>query len=757
MANLFRCTLASGTGSGGAILVTCDSAFAGATITCTDGTATFTQTCPSTAPYTLTFENLYPETWTVSGTVSGTLISQTVEIPSYYPASLVSGFSWQTWVDSSVDLDSSDYSTLADLLADEEAIRELCLVHACVDYMCTFNSVNADLSTVINNDLFAKWVNNSDYALDKMYANVAIADEMDTADKYGYGEWCLMPQVPTMTSNTAPYGTVIKNSETSADAAYKAFDGDNSTAWQSSETSCVNTWIGYNFVSLTIVKGVSFIADATYGYDRMSTFKVQGSNDGFVSDIHDITSALTVPSGNANKLLTYKFDNDTAYSYVRIYCITGSASYRNRMETLQFYAWQPKGNVPVMTSSTAPYGTVSSQGVSTNYNADWKVFDGVDKTTYSSIGGSGHITYKFTNPVCVKKVKILLGGGDTRTTTVSASNDGSTFTPLATNVGNGYTSIDNDTYYLYYRIIGALAVSNLQFYGRELSVSVPTMTSDTAPYGEAFVSSTGINAYNAFDGNTSTRSSVNTVYASASADGYIGYHFISPVDVRTIYVNSNIFHLGHITQITVSGSNDGTTYDDLYTSSESITQAKYIDLNRANHNTYSYYKVSITWKNDRSDQYYGCGLSILQFYGFDYTEREFEPGATKKWLYDHGVELEPYTPNGSILTVVKEDSQIDLRSTANDTSNAIGLYYGKFDLTNYSLMLCNSREWYFANYAPYIGVANNVGDTTLQSFASISNKLQSLDISAYNSSYYVQVSPNSFSGNYENFTELWLE
>ena len=53
---------------------------------------------------------------------------------------------------------------------------------------------------------------------------------MDTADKYGYGEWCLMPQVPTMSSNTTPSGVASASLEGSGDHyAWHAFDKNDST------------------------------------------------------------------------------------------------------------------------------------------------------------------------------------------------------------------------------------------------------------------------------------------------------------------------------------------------------------------------------------------------------------------------------------------------------------------------------------------------------------------------------------------------
>lgn len=77
MPNMFRCTLASGTNKI-PLIVTCASAFAGLTITCTDGTTTLTDVCPSSSPYEIIFNLPNVGTWTVSGTISGTTYTESV-------------------------------------------------------------------------------------------------------------------------------------------------------------------------------------------------------------------------------------------------------------------------------------------------------------------------------------------------------------------------------------------------------------------------------------------------------------------------------------------------------------------------------------------------------------------------------------------------------------------------------------------------------------------------------------------------------
>lgn len=84
MPNMFKSTLASGTSSGIPLIVTCASAFAGLTITCTDGTTTLTDVCPSSSPYEITFNLPNIGTWTVSGTISGTTYTESVLVQDIF-------------------------------------------------------------------------------------------------------------------------------------------------------------------------------------------------------------------------------------------------------------------------------------------------------------------------------------------------------------------------------------------------------------------------------------------------------------------------------------------------------------------------------------------------------------------------------------------------------------------------------------------------------------------------------------------------
>lgn len=78
----FECTVGKG-GESIPLIVTCASAFAGLTITCSDGTTTLTEQCPSSSPYEITFYLPNDGTWEVSGTISGTSYSESIIVQPY--------------------------------------------------------------------------------------------------------------------------------------------------------------------------------------------------------------------------------------------------------------------------------------------------------------------------------------------------------------------------------------------------------------------------------------------------------------------------------------------------------------------------------------------------------------------------------------------------------------------------------------------------------------------------------------------------
>ena len=693
----FRC-IAGQSGNKATITVVGSSVLAGLSVTCSDGVTTLTKTFPSSSPYDVVFDVPDAGTWTVSVTVSGTTYTDTVEVVFDYSVD-IGVFDLQSWLTAGGV--TGTYANLAAVLADEEAVRRLFLVHDAVDYLVG-RFVDTNITTIINNDLCAKWINLSDYALDYLSANAAIKTAMDTADKYFYGEWTLMPQVPTMTSNTAPFGEAFSKSHYQSNDAYKAFDG-NDTTLADSNGNDPGWYIGYHFVKPICIKQFMVLHRNDVAY--ATAFKLQASNDG---SLYIDLGNYTNDTQGAKQILDVNNNGD--YSYYRI-LVTASHENSYGFYSVQFYAYAPKGNVPVMTSNTAPYGEVIySTGSSNN---SYYAFDKNPSTGWGAGGSSGnwkaagYIGYKFSNPIKVSEVYIFpLEAGSTASNgtrvkdfTIDISNDGTNWETVysgqypQTLASGLYVKISESLrkFALYARCNVSnnwttgggnfvTGIQILQFYGREFKISVPIMTSNTAPYGVASASSEYA-TYKAW------KPFANSEWISdaSGADQWIGYEFTSDVVVKMAYIlNRQSTNNQGIRTYKIQYLDSSNNWSDASDVEEITTnQGSGIGLTTDN---YSAKKWRIKCLTNFGD--IRVSIKALQFYGLDYSEKEFANDGSK-WLYDHGVELETISSyvmsNMSGMAsgkIVKESSFIDVDSTA--SNNCFILCGGEDDLSSYS-------------------------------------------------------------------------
>ena len=743
-------------GGGSTITITTPSEeLFGQTVTLSKGSTTLSSSFDSQGTAVFTGVML---TGTLTIECEGYTTTVNAEYFGNYEVELTAGFSWQTWVDTASQLDSSDYDSLDEVLEDEKALRELFLEHACVDYMASMSASNEDLETIINNDLCAKWINLSDYALDYLYANEVIADLMDEADKYFYGEWALMPQVPTMTSDTTPFGTAFASRE--ADYAWKAFDKNTSNRWTSGTGSGANEYVGYEFISP--MKIVSFSVAFTNVVTAVN-YNIQGYvNDEWVDLESNITSLSVDESLVSNPQVVTK-----VRLLINSQTLASGSTYYGNVAILQFYAWAPKGNVPVMTSNTAPYGTASASSTAgTNYEA-WRTFDG-NASSYRWNSGTNdktasYLIYKFVNPIKPKRIMYRwVCDGTNHTTNVGfkfqASNDGTTWTDISETYSGVSNTSDVESsatdYYLYIKLLqvggsNGMSCDELQFYGRELKVSVPTMTSNTAPYGEA--SATNLyqsNAYVGFSGATGAR------FNSSASSWELQYKFVTPIIPQKAHYGLSV-NSGTITgTVKIQGSNNGTDWTDL-TEAKSVSGPQgsftYYNEDIETENLYLYLKAIYT-KNSGS----GTPFMLLQFYGLDYSEKEFEEGATKKWLYDHGVELETLTPyTTGTASINKKANVLNLVAPASNTRACLNY---NIDFTNYDLERCKIEN---LSGQLILGVGSDLtgaGVANIGVIDTITSKNLAIDVSSINTTYYADVyaNYNTKAANVE-ISEWWLE
>ena len=501
------------------------------------------------------------------------------------------------------------------------------------------------------------FIGQNNYASDTLLADT---DWLDAICNSQYMEYILNTKVPTMTDYTVPYGTVIESGHYNAYYGWHPFMSGAKDRTTHSETTAwyhSGKWIGYNFgKDVKIYKietryghgGGNATDTVTYGAD----YSVDGTT---WEEIPSVSFTATTTSTNVSSLLT----NITKIECQAIRLRQNSTSYTGAMTYLQFYGRtdisdpspEPSGYkalVPTMTSNTTPSGVASSSGGSYN-NTAYKAFD-ADNVTYG-VALAGNTTdqgnwlmYKFTKPVCVKEFILTDKIGTHTMNTVAmqlqGSNDGTNFYEVYSNSSymasddfDTKISIDNDNYYLYYRVYysgGVQIVSGqyfsyilkLQLYGYEHesgNALIPTMSSDTTPVGECISSGVYLTYpnYYAFDETTTTF--WHSPEGSESDLPWLGYHFTSPVKVKHIYFmnrSSGAAGAVHLPKTPIlQGSNDGNawyTIQQLTMTNFDIGGVNEFDIIN-NNEYYTYYRLlgSITSAN----QYYFC-CSKLQLYGF---------------------------------------------------------------------------------------------------------------------------------------------
>lgn len=485
----------------GTINLTFDNEFRGLTLTCTDSSYTITKTAPSTGN-TMVFYPNETNTWTISGTYSGVTYTTTAEVSSLStPVSAILQTipdgstvtptdAIQTWLKCAAINDKS-YTTLNEVLADTDTFTALLQDSNACDYMARSTT----------------W---------------AVAEGA----------------VPTMTSDTTPSGECICDSYVTGENAYKAFDNNTSTFWESNAASSTSggKWIGYTF---TTPKDIVMLKHRTSA-GAIQNVKVQYSDD--KSTWTDTGDTYTVTSSDGTKCVSVT--SSGSHLHWRVYLVSASSNTRFATHILQFYedaditsnsdamarvgkydycsdallgnsTWCSaigsstyfesvlNTKVPTMTSNTTPSGEVIYSPIYSTFYAYYG-FDNNGSTEYaSSVSGkndTAYLGYDFTENVTVCKYYALVKGASSLTVNykVQGSNDKSTWETLAEhNVTYTATTetiqgtFNNSTAYRYYRLLKDVSVSDcrfevytLQFYGRHEAQTniIHSAASDTLYY-----------------------------------------------------------------------------------------------------------------------------------------------------------------------------------------------------------------------------------------------------------------------------------
>ena len=244
-------------GDGADLIVTCSSDFAGATISCTDGTTTYQQICPSSAPFEVVFESIPVGTWTISGTVEGVLISTQFTVVDFETvlnsipegSTVIPTDDVQTWLHCANIWDKA-YTTISQVLADVSTLQALISSNNAADYMARSTTWAV---TVTANQSAMSYISLNDYCAEKLLSNSSWLQSICSSS---YMENVLNVKVPTLSGSSDSVIFVGKDSD---NYPYYAFDNNVGTASASQiETNYPTYIIGYDFGSNVRVKRIDY-------------------------------------------------------------------------------------------------------------------------------------------------------------------------------------------------------------------------------------------------------------------------------------------------------------------------------------------------------------------------------------------------------------------------------------------------------------------------------------------------------------------
>ena len=463
------------------VIVSLDEDFKGQPVTLTQGTEIMRKTCPTTTPYEVEFKPMNDGVWVASSTTKdGKVVSVDTEPLlewGIYYMTLKSGFELQEWLNRGRV--EKTFTSLDDVLADQQTVRQLMTVHASCEYLYeSYLTDNTILDTIMNSTYGAKWLGLRDYVCDKFMANETAKATMLNSDNW---EYILKDKVPTMTSDTAPEGECKASSIYNTYYAWNAFDGNDSTNLCTTAGSDSN-WVYYKFTNPIAVYKTEFIEE--YGNKHI---KIQISNDG--TNWEDITETITTIAK------TSKFINSKVIKYALFVRLLQTETTSLSLFTLQFYGRSLNESVPVMPDNTMPIGEAISK---TNPTEAFNAFDNDSNSTWNGSLNGSDIGYKSIKSICVKS--IIIGDEANVSSTmedntrlknfiVQGSNSGEfngeeediyvgIYEKKKTDLSNAlqkFDFIDNNKNFLYHRVLivdkyasannYGIRLTKLQFYG----------------------------------------------------------------------------------------------------------------------------------------------------------------------------------------------------------------------------------------------------------------------------------------------------
>ena len=226
----------------------------------------------------------------------------------------------QTWL-KCADLNKS-YTTISQVLADTNTLSALISDNNASDYLVRSTTWASD---VCNNESAMTYIGLNNYCARKLLSDSTWLEAICNSE---YFEEVLNVKVPTMTSNTTPYGEASASNYYGENFPYKVFDNNVETAWSTS-ANITSGWVCYKFPKPVIVNQFEILNSDGSTKDII----IQGSNDGSDDSWTDLCSYTAQQSDTITK---YKINNNKPYLYYRCYIVNSHTTWVGLFH-LQFY------------------------------------------------------------------------------------------------------------------------------------------------------------------------------------------------------------------------------------------------------------------------------------------------------------------------------------------------------------------------------------------------------------------------------------
>ena len=245
------------------------------------------------------------------------------------------------------------YTSLQDVLDDKPTLQILMTNHAAVNYLVTAKAL---IEGITADESAMKYIGRRNYASETLLSD---SDWSLAISESNYWDKVLSPSIPTLAADSAK---VIKSSELTGSEAWTAFDNVDSSGWAAVDTASGshlnNAYIGYDFDEPILVNRIQFdnFKVSASQYTFTASLRIEGSNDGFVSDVHDLSGTITTSSREN----IFNLSNDTKYRYYRVFItdFTSNSQAKPYLNTLQFY-----GRADVDESIIDIYSAVSDNDI----------------------------------------------------------------------------------------------------------------------------------------------------------------------------------------------------------------------------------------------------------------------------------------------------------------------------------------------------------------------------------------------------------